>query len=202
MQKKIRFGQAYLSFWKQCFNFRGTTGFREYWLVTGFHLGLTFLALVYYVIGETNDWLSLPLWILLVYLLISLVPFVALTVRRLRDTGLSGLWAVLLLFVGAGTCVVLALCASGSGFAPWYNTAVALYGPPPSLYGPPPIESTIEEETPEETETGSASDSEFIPSTSTPAPLYGPPPTDPAFDPSRNVTPTLYGPPPTTPADK
>ena len=151
MDSRPGFGKAYIDFWKRSFDYQGVSSLREYWIPVGLHLALTVLAAAYYVLGDRSDWPGLPFWILIGFLILGLVPFLALTVRRLRDTGMSGLWALLLLFVGAGTCVVLALCAAGSGFLPETERPV-------SLYGPPPVEST------------------FDPQETTPAPLYGPPP--------------------------
>ena len=187
MDNKPGFGRAYTDFWKRSFDYRGACSLREYWMPVGLHLGLTALLVLFYLL----KW-NIPFWILLIYLLLSLIPFVALTVRRLRDTGLSGLWALLLLFVGAGTCVVLALCAAGSGFLPGENRPVNLYGPPPietafdpsempgeDISGPPPSEET------------------FDPTKETAAQLYGPPPSEETFDPTKETAAPLYGPPPT-----
>ena len=115
MDNKPGFGRAYTDFWKRSFDYRGACSLREYWMPVGLHLGLTALLVLFYLL----KW-NIPFWILLIYLLLSLIPFVALTVRRLRDTGLSGLWALLLLFVGGqalahdveavGLAVGLAFC--------------------------------------------------------------------------------------------
>lgn len=167
MDNKPGFGRAYIEFWKRSFDYRGTSSLREYWMPVGLHLGLTALLVLFYLL----KW-NIPFWILLIYLLLSVIPFVALTVRRLRDTGLSGLWALLLLFVGAGTCVVLALCAAGSGFLPGENRPVNLYGPPPIETAFDPSEMPVED-------------------------IYGPPPSEEAFDPTKETAAQLYGPPPT-----
>ena len=73
------------------------------------------------------------------YLCFSVIPWISLTVRRLRDAGKSGWWTLLVLVVGIG--------AGNSSFNPVYNEVEAVYGPPemfdPSLnepeevYGPP-----------------------------------------------------------------
>ena len=142
--------KEYRDFWKRSFDYKGTSDRWEYWIPVGIHLGLMLLLIIYYLVAQDKGWPGFPFWIVLLFQLIAVIPFVALTVRRLKDTGMSGLWAVLLLFVGAGTCVVLAFCAADSGFTPGWNR-------PGALYGPPPIES-------------------IDPTTETPAPLYGPPP--------------------------
>ena len=199
--------REYRDFWKRAFDYRGVSNRREYWIPVGIHMGLTVLLVIYYVLVKTNGWgNSLPFWILLIFLLITVIPFIALTVRRLKDTGMSGFWAFLLLFVGAGTCIVLALCAAGSGYYPGMDEPVNLYGPPPfesidptreipaPLYGPPPFESETVPET-------------FDPSDNSNVDVYGPPEwfepsrqqleTDDIkpLDPSKNIADPLYGPP-------
>ena len=188
MKRQGGFSLSYISFWKKAFDYKGISSLGEYWQPVGLHIGLAALAVVFYVMSRNDlEWAKIPFWILTAFLVISFVPFTALTVRRLRDTGMSGLWALLLLFVGAGTCVVLCLCAAGSSILPWNNVPVNVYGPPPWM------EST-----------------DFDPSQNEPVDVYGPPEwfdrgeedteeTLP-FDPTRNLEEPLYGAPdwPTT----
>ncbi len=113
------FASSYISFWKRALEYKGLSTLREYWQPVGLNIGLAALAVFFYVLSlNGSGWAKIPFWVLTAYLIVSFVPFVALTVRRLRDTGMSGLWALLLLFVGAGTCVVLCLCAAGSSVLP------------------------------------------------------------------------------------
>lgn len=174
MEKRADFGSVYKDFWKRAFDFSGVSSLREYWLPVGLHLGLLLFALVWYLFFKEKNDFTIPFWIVIIYLVIAIVPFVALTVRRLRDTGFSGLWALLLLFVGAGTCVVLALCAAGSGFIPAASVFDPQTNTAAALYGPPPISSS---EDSRNTEAADVESSSFDPKTNTAAPLYGPPPT-------------------------
>lgn len=193
MDRKADFWNVYKDFWKKSFDFQGSATLREYWLPTALHLGILALAVVFYLVFKPEGWnlSAIVFYLILVYLLIGLLPWVALTLRRIRDTGLSGLWALLLLFVGAGTFVVLALCAAGHGAPSPVQPSVALYGPPPieessfkpsdnmtpTLYGPPATQpQTKEKETEAETEAETETATAFDPSNNTAAPLYGPPP--------------------------
>ena len=192
MEKKS-FGKIYIDFWKRAFDYKGTSDRREFWLPVGFHIALIVLAVLLWLVGKDRDtlhWLNVPFWIFLVFLFLTLLPFVAVTVRRLRDTGMSGLWAFLLLFVGAGTFVVLALCAGSSGFYPGGNRPVNVYGPPPWY-----DETTVPEPlygTPSWDETDPAAETpEFDPENNLTAPVYG----SPDFDPSQNEPVDVYGPP-------
>ncbi|MBQ4424904.1 MAG: DUF805 domain-containing protein [Lachnospiraceae bacterium] len=190
--------RSYLSMWNKCFDYKGKADLKEFWIPVLVHAVLIALAGLYWILAKANGWSALPFWYLVGYLVLATVPFIALTVRRLHDTGRNGIWAWLLLFVGPGTIAVLALCAAASGFTPAYNRPVNLYGPPewfdPSsnvpdeVYGPPEW---------------------FDPSSNENVDVYGPPPTDepeetdpgetvtePAsFEPTENIPEPVYGPP-------
>ena len=223
MQEALSFGEAYRRFWKRAFDYRGSSGREEYWIPVTFHIILLSLAVSLFFAGLYFDFSTLPAFVILAYLAVTLVPGLSLTVRRLHDTGRKGVWAWLLLAVGAGTVIVLLLCSgAGSGFDPFGNAPVSLYGPPPwesddfdpsrneneDVYGPPEWFSREETEEPEETSES------FDPTMNIPVLVYGPPewfeskaaensdeetlpePTEKIpFDPSGNEIVPMYGPP-------
>lgn len=180
------FWSLYGEFWKKCFDYRSTVNARQYWVPVGVFGALCVVTLTYFLLAEyVLDCSRIPGYVLTAFLLLSLVPGVSLTVRRLRTVGKSGLLALLLLIVGVGTVVVLMLC-SGISFSPIINHPENVYGPPewfessefdPSkniqedVYGPPEWFGDSEEET----EPGTEPDNSFDPSENTPAPVYGPP---------------------------
>lgn len=131
MGKKIGFFKAYGKMWKNTFNYYAKANQREYWIPFFFNL---FLALVDAVIliatkGEGKSASILPI-LLTVYLAVSILPFISLTVRRLRDTGRKGWYTLLLLFVGIGTVIVLVWCTGAGLFDAAANSNVCVYGPP------------------------------------------------------------------------
>lgn len=73
-------------------NFEGRARRMEYWMFTLFHIiiifVLAFLSGVFADVTET----SIPLIILAVYFIATIIPSIAVTVRRLHDTGKSGWW--------------------------------------------------------------------------------------------------------------
>lgn len=75
---------------KKATDFRGRSHRKEYWLFY-----FTNLAIIYIAsysengIGIFPKWLAAPLFI---FVLFTLVPWLAVTVRRLHDTGHSGWW--------------------------------------------------------------------------------------------------------------
>ena len=220
MREPLSFGEALRSFWKRTFDYRGSSGREEYWIPTTFHIILLCTAVSSFFAALYFEFTVIPSFVLLAYLAVSLVPFLSLTVRRLHDTGRKGLWAGLLLFIGAGTVIVLLLCSSASSaFAPDFNQPAPLYGPPEwfesdfdpasnqnvDVYGPPEWFDGSSEEQPSEA---------FDPSENEPVCVYGPPEwfesraaehsseetlPEPSkelpFDPSQNIAVPVYGPP-------
>lgn len=96
--------KAFLSMWKNTLNFSGSTSIREYWLalaanVIMMYVGIIPIGLLFTfvrVIGFV-DYLDkgTAAVVLMVYILIFFVPIIAMTVRRMRDTGFS--WCPLVL---------------------------------------------------------------------------------------------------------
>ena len=205
----MTFGEAYGSFWKKTFDYRSEAGIEEYWMPTGLHLILLSATVSYFF--ATLVWDRLPVWpafIAALYLLATVLPFISLTVRRLRDTGRGGAWAWLLLVVGVGTVIVMVFCTLPEAFRPGFNEPVALYGPP-SWYGideTPPVDPSENIQVPE------YGVPEFDPSENQNVDVYGPPEwferkmeepeepeeepvQEPTFDAAKNLNPLVYGPP-------
>jgi uncharacterized membrane protein YhaH (DUF805 family) len=102
---------------KKYATFKGRASRSEYWWWTLFtFLAYLVLGLLTYAVGvatsrdggRTPGALAIPLIILLmVFFLGILLPTLALTVRRLHDTGYSGLLALLLLLPYLGSLIIL-----------------------------------------------------------------------------------------------
>ena len=93
----------YLKVLHQYADFSGRARRKEYWMFTLFHFII--IVLLAFIIGFTADDLDSPQgisWIfiglLAVYFFGTLIPSLAVTVRRLHDTGKSG-WFYLLNFI-------------------------------------------------------------------------------------------------------
>jgi len=93
--------KAYRAYWKNAFNFRDRTKTAGYWWVVFLNvvIGLALLIFMYLstsgaVSGFVNPLAPLgpvvPIVILVSWPFINLVPGIAITVRRLHDTGRSG----------------------------------------------------------------------------------------------------------------
>ena len=178
MEEKVTFFGAYGRMWANTFNYKGTASRKEYWfpfviqvLVFGAACGLLYAS---FVAEEGGLWFCLAAFALGGFLVLSVLPWISLTVRRLRDAGKSGWLALLMLIAGVGMLILLILCASASviynvngdrpisPFNPAQNEVPCVYGPPevfdPSqnqleeVYGPPftgeeePVEEISEEE--------------------------------------------------------
>jgi len=99
---------------RQYADFSGRARRKEYWMFT------LFWFLILWVIGILANIISavfgignvfLLLFAMAVYILATIIPMLAVTVRRLHDVGLSGLWA-LLTFVPIGDLVLLVIMMS------------------------------------------------------------------------------------------
>lgn len=115
---------AVRSVYRNYANFSGRASRSEFWWFLGFlflsYLGVAFLA------GALRIYSVLAV-IGLVWL-VSLIPYLAVMIRRLHDTDRSGWW-LLITFIPFGGLVLLAFLASGS--SPYPNR----FGPPPNQYG-------------------------------------------------------------------
>ena len=91
-------------------NFNGRARRKEYWMFTLFFFLITFVIyflfalLAFFMAGDLinlmdTEWFPVVFgFSLIIYFLIHLVPSIAVTVRRLHDTGKSG-WLYLLTFI-------------------------------------------------------------------------------------------------------
>ena len=128
----MSFADAVKSFWSNYATFKGRSRRSEYWFVQLFLL-ITNLAAA-----------AIDLWLMdgdveqfmanggggivgLVWILVTIVPALAILVRRLHDSGKSGWWALMLLVPFAGAIVLLIFVVTDS------DTGDNQYGPSPKV---------------------------------------------------------------------
>ena len=150
--------KSYLELWRRAFDYKGISTLREFWLPFGIHAAVAVVMGVLFLIGTQAT--TIAALVLAAFLIISAVPFAALTVRRLHDVGKSGWWYFLWFGLGIGAVVLMVILAcSGGGFSVLDNNAVCVYGPPP-----PDFDYSTTDET-----------SDFDPSDNVMEVVYGPP---------------------------
>lgn len=99
--------EIYLSVFKNCFEFKGRARRKEYWVfILGTLLVSVALGLIDVMLGLYSDEAGLGLLSGL-YALIIIIPSIALSVRRLHDTGRSGWWILLSLIPLIGPIVLI-----------------------------------------------------------------------------------------------
>lgn len=159
--------------WKRIFDYKGKSGRKEFWIPFAINSAVAFVAFCLVIASVLTEILGFiyPIAVISVYLAISAIPFISLTVRRLHDTGKSGWWYCLIFGFGIGAVVLLFMCAAAiEPFIAAENAATGVYGPP-EYFG------------------------SYDPSENTEPTVYDPPEDFEDYEPSQNTEPCVYGPP-------
>lgn len=98
----------YFDAFKQYAAFQGRSSRTAFWNFFLINLLVGFAIIIYEVTTDNPGWADL------IYSLVTLLPFLALAVRRIRDTGLSMYWFAVLLVPGFGILILLILFAQPS----------------------------------------------------------------------------------------
>ena len=117
--------KAYKAYWKNAFNFRSRTKVAGYWWVVFVNLiiGLALLIFMYLstsgaVSGFKNPLEPLgpivPIVMFVSWPFINFIPTLALTVRRLHDTGRSGWYYLFIIIPVAGLFIMIYFLTSPS----------------------------------------------------------------------------------------
>ncbi len=180
---------VYLDLWKRIFDYKGKSSLKEFWIPFVIHCALFILAFFFMIssiiasagTGADLKFLRVAGWIVIVYLILSWIPFISLTVRRLHDAGKSGWWYFLIFAFGVGAVILLLLCGGVATYQSHRQEVSTVYGPPEwydpagnnpeEVYGPPEWFDTEEND---------------------PVAVYGPPEW---FDTTENNPVLVYGPP-------
>ncbi len=112
----------YIQVWKKFAQFEGRARRSEYWYFALFHFMIVFgyVLLLALVTGGFQDdapplLLMIPLGL---YVLASIIPGIAVTVRRLHDIGKSGWWYLINFIPYVGGIVLLIFCVQNSEHGP------------------------------------------------------------------------------------
>lgn len=107
----------YVLAFKQAIDFSGRAGRPAFWWFMLIHLLVS--AVFMYLEVSTH----IPWWPDILYSLIILLPFVSIVVRRMRDTGLSLLWFLVILIPAFGIVALLIILALPSREPPMQEVA-------------------------------------------------------------------------------
>ena len=111
----------YMKAFQKYAQFSGRATRSEYWLFQ--IVNLVIIAVLFFATIQTG-WSTTVIVAFALYALASLLPRLALAMRRLHDTGRSGIWLLLYAIPLIGMVIVLFMYAGGSD---WDNR----YGPAP-----------------------------------------------------------------------
>lgn len=104
----------YLSVLKNYTKFDGRARRKEYWMFTLFHLIAIILCVI---LDSALNFISYDLGLGIlstIYILATFLPALAVTIRRLHDTGRSGWWYLTAFIPFIGSFVLLGLCCIDS----------------------------------------------------------------------------------------
>ncbi|MGH1359804.1 MAG: DUF805 domain-containing protein [Burkholderiaceae bacterium] len=97
---------SYMQFWQRALDFSGRTRRRDYWLAMLVHIVI--MMLLAYIGGGIDESGEYSPGILgSLYVLASLVPAIAIGIRRFHDTGRSGWWMLIGFIPFIGGLIVL-----------------------------------------------------------------------------------------------
>lgn len=102
--------KAYQSFWKNYVNFKDRTSRAGYWYVVLVNaiIGIIIYALSFIAVMMESSGLAMVASVLsIVYALATIIPTIALSVRRLHDIGKSGIWYLIIFVPCVGSIVFL-----------------------------------------------------------------------------------------------
>lgn len=108
------FFKGVLNMYKRYFDFSGTTGRGEFWSVSLliFLLLLPFMYVYMTTEPETMIYTTAQVWIInltAAFTVFSIIPIIALSIRRLHDANFTGWFFAINIFPGIGTLIVMGL---------------------------------------------------------------------------------------------
>lgn len=99
---------SYLDTFKNKYaDYRGRARRKEYWMFMAFHFTIIFFLSFLLGFMEEFGFEFIPSFLLGIYLLLSFIPAMAISIRRLHDTGKSGWYYLLSVIPYIGWVVVL-----------------------------------------------------------------------------------------------
>jgi len=139
MQQKIGYFSAYGAIWKYYADFSSRTSGEAFWKGFFIHslIILVMMAPTYYVYESIIEWndITAGLWLipLAAYSVATIVPSIALIIRRLHDTDRHGCWFFLYFIPVAGTIMFFIMLSKPSAPFDVYpgRSGEGPYAPPP-----------------------------------------------------------------------
>lgn len=92
--------EEYAAFWQNYVNFSGRTSRRGYWIAMLLNLVISF------VLGTVLTIIGLPM-LMSLYTIATLIPGIAIGIRRLHDLGKTGIWYLVILVPIVGAILLL-----------------------------------------------------------------------------------------------
>jgi uncharacterized membrane protein YhaH (DUF805 family) len=116
----------YLLPWKRFAEFGGRSRRKEYWMFTLFNMVIAIVLTILSVVFRESGIAVIFSGLSLIYGLAAFIPGLAVTVRRLHDTGKSGWWVLIALVPLIGLVLIVFMVLDS-------DPAANQYGPNPKL---------------------------------------------------------------------
>lgn len=104
----LRFFEIYKRFILYSFHFSGKASRQEYWTILATHIFISWIFLTIINLSDPGDWISK---VFAVYVFVTWIPNMSLSIRRLHDTGKSGMWYLISFLPLLGPVILFILCS-------------------------------------------------------------------------------------------
>jgi uncharacterized membrane protein YhaH (DUF805 family) len=116
----------YLLPWKRFAEFGGRSRRKEYWMFTLFNMAIAIVLTILSLVFRESGIAIIFSGISFIYFLAAFIPGLAVTVRRLHDSGKSAWWLLIALVPIIGLAIIVLLALDS-------EPAANQYGPNPKL---------------------------------------------------------------------
>ena len=100
--------ESYKRFIQYSFHFSGKASRQEYWTILATHIFISWIFLTIINLSGSGHWIS---EVFTIYVFVTWIPKMSLSIRRLHDTGKSGLWYLISFLPLLGPVILFILCS-------------------------------------------------------------------------------------------
>ena len=116
--------EIYKRFIQYSFHFSGKASRQEYWTILATHIFISWIFLTIINLSDSGHWIT---EVFTIYVFATWIPKMSLSIRRLHDTGKSGLWYLISFLPLLGPVILFILCSKDTKkeARPWASPPAA-----------------------------------------------------------------------------